>query len=162
MNRSDSDKNISLTDKITPSRKYTHVPLVKTTLYSQQDLIKFTDINTLNEITLKRTNSLNLKSARSLSKAKRDLSTNTENTFNSDESLSNNETNSKITKLQSLNLDNIKIKLDNLKLNIKKIGEKRNGLSLSPIKINYDNLRNFKETKKIENFNECSIIAKEE
>lgn len=171
------------------NKKFNPVPTVGASLYDEEKEInkvpvpvaKFSSssisnlsANNINYSSLVRTNSLNLKSARSLSKIKKtfvsvmteESSLNGENDEDGkikdgDDSLNFNGAlnNSNLSSNLNFDLKNIQLKLNELKKGIKsfievsgKIIDPNRQKSMSPIRINYGNFRNFSLVKKSHNY----------
>lgn len=135
--RSKSDKLFDLNKRSqSVSKKFGHVPTVKTSLYSEDEV--YDQIKKTNNTTFSRNSSMSLKAARSLSKAQK-TSSNNESLNDSEVSLCLSENNN-----INFNFNSIKLKLEEIKKIMVPQNEQKSRRSVSPIKINYGTLNNLK------------------
>jgi hypothetical protein len=134
--RSKSDKLFDLNKRSeSVSKKFVHVPTVKTTLYSEDEV--YDNIKKTNNTTFSRNSSVSLKAARSLSKAQK-TSSNNESLNDSEVSLCLSDNN------VNFNFNSIKVKLEEIKKIMLPHNEQKSRRSVSPIKINYGTLNTLK------------------
>ena len=141
--RSKSDKLFDLNSRSeSVRRKFVHVPTVKTSLYTESEVLE--QIRRTNAAPVSRNSSVSLKTARSLSKAQRNSSAN-ESLNDSEVSLCLSDNN------VNFNFNLMKIKLDEIKRVMQPMDDSKPRRSVSPIKINYGSLKinkSFKDSLK--------------
>lgn len=137
--RSQSDKLFDLNKRSeSVSKKFVHVPTVKTSLYTESEVLEH--IKRANAAPVSRNSSVSLKTARSLSKAQRNSSA-SESLNDSEVSLCLSDNN------VNFNFNLMKIKLDEIKRVMLPMDDSKSRRSVSPIKINYGSLKMNKSLK---------------